>query len=119
MFMTMAPFAPASAPCNVPTCIDQQVDWISDAIGFVQRRGARTMEPLAETEAEWMRHHGEVSEPTLMGQTNRSWYRRTKADGAPGELIAYLGGVAHYREVCDAVRAKDYGLQIISNRLCP
>ena len=108
LFTTMAPFAPASALCNIPTCVDQQVDWITTTIDFVQRRGARSIEPTAETEEAWMAHHREVSEPTLIGQTNRSWYRRTLPDGRPGELIAYMGGVAHYREHCDAVRASGY-----------
>jgi acetone monooxygenase (methyl acetate-forming) len=119
MFTTMAPFAPASALCNIPTCVDQQVDWITTTIDFVRRSGARSIEPSAETEEAWMAHHREVSEPTLIGQTNRSWYRRTRPDGRPGELIAYMGGVAHYREHCDAVRASGYKAFIVSRAASP
>jgi acetone monooxygenase (methyl acetate-forming) len=108
MFMTMAPFAPASALCNVPICTDQQVDWISDAIAFVRAKGLRTLEPSAETEEAWMTHHTAVSEPTLLGQNRNSWYRLQDEDGRRRELLAYVGGIDHYRSVCDQFRASGY-----------
>jgi len=108
MFMTMAPFAPASALCNLPICSDQQVGWISDAIAFVRQKGGRTIEPTAETEEAWMAHHREVSEPTLIGQNVNSWYRLRGEDGSPGELLAYAGGVANYRTVCESYAASGY-----------
>ena len=108
LFMTMAPFAPAAAFCNIPICSDQQVGWISDTIAEVRRRGAAAIEPRAETEAAWMAHHEAVSEPTLVGQNKNSWYRLKGDDGEQRELIAYMGGVGHYREVCDSYRASGY-----------
>ncbi len=101
LFMTHAPFAPASALCNLPVCADQQVDWIGDAISFVMAKGAKSLEPGAALEAEWMRHHYEVSEPTLLGANKNSWYRHKRPDGSVGELIAYAGGIPTYREACD------------------
>jgi acetone monooxygenase len=108
MFLTMAPFAPAAALCNIPICADQQVDWISDAIAFVRQRGAATIEPQAATEAAWMAHHAEVSEPTLIGRNANSWYRLKGPGGEARELIAYMGGVNRYRELCDAYRSSGY-----------
>lgn len=108
MFMTMAPFAPASALCNMPICAEQQVNWISEAIGFVVAGGQRAIEPSAETEQAWMQHHQEVSEPTIIGQNSNSWYRLRTADGQNRELLAYLGGIDHYRTVCDAYRNSNY-----------
>ena len=108
LFMTMAPFAPAAAFCNIPICSDQQVDWISDTIAAVRRRGAATIEPSADTETAWMAHHEAVSEPTLVGANENSWYRLKDEKGEKRELIAYMGGVAHYREVCDGYRASGY-----------
>ena len=108
MFMTMAPSAPASALCNLPVCSDQQVSWISDTIAFVRRTGAHSIEPSAETEDAWMAHHREVSEPTLIGRNPNSWYRLKDEEGRGGELLAYAGGVAHYRSVCDGYAASGY-----------
>jgi acetone monooxygenase len=108
LFMTMAPFAPAAAICNVPVCIDQQCDWIADAIGFVRSKGLKSIQPSAQTEAEWMAHHEAVSEPTLLAQNKDSWYRREAPDGTKRELIAYLGGIPNYRRVCDEMKASGY-----------
>ena len=108
LFMTMAPFAPASAICNVPVCIDQQCDWIADTINFVRTQGHQSIQPSAATEAAWMAHHREVSEPTLLGRNKNSWYRRIAADGTQRELIAYMGGIPLYRQACDAMRDSGY-----------
>lgn len=108
LFMTMAPFAPAAAICNVPVCIDQQCDWIADAIGFVRKNGLTSIQPSAQTEAQWMTHHETVSEPTLLAQNKNSWYRREAEDGTKRELIAYLGGIPHYRRVCDEMVASGF-----------
>ena len=108
LFMTMAPFAPAAAICNVPVCIDQQCDWIADAIAFVREKGLTSIQPSAQTEAKWMAHHEAVSEPTLLAQNRNSWYRREAEDGTKRELIAYLGGIPNYRRVCDEMKASDF-----------
>ena len=108
LFMTMAPFAPAAALCNYPVCADQQVDWISDAIHFALKHKLVSIGPKAETEAAWMAHHEEVSEPTLLGQNKHSWYRRQSADGTARELIAYVGGIPTYRLFCDGYRESNY-----------
>jgi acetone monooxygenase len=105
LFMTMAPFAPASALCNIPVCSDQQVQWITDTIAFVRDQGLRSIEPKAETEAAWMAHHQEVSEPTLIGRNRKSWYRLPTGNR---ELIAYLGGLNQYRATCEGYRASGY-----------
>ena len=108
LFMTMAPFAPAAAICNVPVCIDQQCDWIADAIAFVREKGLISIQPSAQTEAKWMAHHVAVSEPTLLAQNRNSWYRREAEDGTKRELIAYLGGIPNYRRVCDEMKASGF-----------
>ena len=105
LFMTMAPFAPASALCNIPVCSDQQVQWITDTIAFVRDQGLRSIEPKAETEAALMAHHQEVSEPTLIGRNRQSWYRLPTGNR---ELIAYLGGLNQYRATCEGYRASGY-----------
>ena len=108
LFMTMAPFAPASALCNLPVCADQQVDWIGDTIRFMVNQGAKSIEPSLETETAWMDHHNEVSEPTMLGTNKNSWYRHKRKDGTVGELIAYVGGIPQYRATCDAMIASGF-----------
>ena len=107
LFMTMAPFSPAAAFCNVPTCVQQQVDWISECIQFVRDQGRRSIEPSAEVEAKWVAHHDELANMMLISKTN-SWYMGSNVVGKPRRLLAYVGGVANYRQACDDVKARGY-----------
>jgi acetone monooxygenase len=107
LFMTMAPLSPAAAFCNVPTCSQQQVDWIADAIQFVRDRGRLAIEASAEAEASWVAHHDEVANATLVTKT-KSWYMGTNVSGKPRRLLPYAGGANVYRQRCDEVKAKGY-----------
>ncbi|WP_428415119.1 flavin-containing monooxygenase [Methylibium sp.] len=107
LFMTMAPFSPAAAFCNVPTCLQQQVDWIADCIGFVRDQGRHSIEPSAEAEAKWVAHHDELANLTLVPKTN-SWYMGSNVKGKPRRLLAYAGGVGTYRAKCEEVKASGY-----------
>ena len=107
MFMTMAPFSPAAAFCNVPTCLQQQVDWITDCIQFVRSQGLKSIEATAEAEAKWVAHHDELANLTLIPKT-KSWYMGTNVKGKPPRLLAYVGGANVYRQACDDVKARGY-----------
>lgn len=107
LFMTMAPFAPAAAFCNVPTCLQQQVDWISDCVKFARSQGKRVIEPTAEKEAAWLAHHDELAAQTLVVKT-KSWYMGTNIEGKQTRLLSYVGGVAAYRQACEDEKASGY-----------
>ena len=107
MFMGMAPLSPAAAFCNVPTCSQQQVDWITDCIKYVRAQGKRSIEPTAAAEAQWVAHHDEIANLTLVPKT-RSWYTGSNIEGKPNRLLAYVGGVGAYAQACDAVRVGGY-----------
>lgn len=107
LFTTMAPLAPAAAFCNVPTCLQQQVDWINDCIRYARAKGASTVEPTAEMETRWLAHHNEVANMTLVPKTP-SWYTGANVDGKPPMLLSYIGGVGAYRQQCEEVKASGY-----------
>ena len=107
MFMVMAPMSPAAAFCNVPTCSQQQVDWITDTILFVREKQQRSIEPTAEAEARWVDHHNEVAAATLVPKT-KSWYMGTNVAGKQQSLLVYAGGVNNYRRLCEEVKAGEY-----------
>ncbi len=107
LFTTMAPFAPAAAFCNVPTCLQQQVDWISDCIKYSRAQGATQVEPTMEMEERWIAHHDEVANMTLIPKT-KSWYMGSNVEGKLPRLLSYIGGVGAYRQQCEDVRASGY-----------
>jgi acetone monooxygenase len=106
LFMTAAPLAPSAAFCNMPTCLQQQVDWIADCIAYVDKAGAQTIEATAELERRWVQHHDEVANATLIAKTP-SWWLGSNVPGKPQRLLSYIGG-GNYRAACDEVAAKGY-----------
>ncbi|SFF68008.1 acetone monooxygenase [Fontimonas thermophila] len=107
LFMIGAPLAPSAAFCNMTTCLQQQVDWITDAIMYVMERGRRSMEATAEKEASWLAHHEELANATLVVKTD-SWYTGANIAGKQRRLLTYVGGAHTYRQLCDEERAGGY-----------
>ncbi|MCC2658220.1 MAG: steroid monooxygenase [Panacagrimonas sp.] len=85
LFTTSAPYAPAAAFCNAPTCLQHQVQWITDCIDHLVKNQRRVIEPAAETEQKWLAHHDELAAMTLVAKT-KSWY--TGARGYEGFEVA-------------------------------
>src|SRR5271166_2130105 len=106
-FTTGAPLAPAAALCNMPTCLQQQVEWISDCTGHMRERDLKVCEPTREAEDQWIEHHEEVAAATLLTKTN-SWYMGSNVEGKPRRLLSYIGGVGAYRQKCDEAAARNY-----------
>jgi len=107
LFMTMGPFSPAAAFCNVPTCVQQQIEWIADCIGFLRQRGNTTIEPAAETEAKWIAQHEELAKATLVYKNN-SWYMGSNVAGKERRMLPFVGGAPVYRAACEEVKASGY-----------
>lgn len=113
LFMTGAPLAPAAALCNMPTCLQQQVEWIDGCIGWMRAQGKQVMEPTRDAEDAWVQHHDELAAPNLISKTN-SWYNGANVPGKPRRVLAYTGGVGEYRRRCAQVAQDGYpgfGLQ--------
>jgi len=107
LFTTGAPLAPSAALCNMTTCLQQQVDWISDCIGYARRNGRRVVEPTEAFEDRWVRHHDETAAATLVVKTD-SWYMGSNVDGKPRRLLSYIGGAGAYHRQCDELAAGGY-----------
>ncbi len=107
LFTVAGPLAPSTAFCNMTTCLQQQVDWVTDAILLMREQGKTQMEATAEKEEEWVRHHDEIAESTLLMSTN-SWYTGANIEGKPRRLLSYIGGVGAYREICEEIRANNF-----------
>jgi len=107
LFTTSAPYAPAAAFCNAPTCLQHQVQWITDCISYLGEHGRTVIEPSADTERAWLAHHDELAGATLVAKT-RSWYTGANIEGKPNRLLSYIGGLPAYREACEKVKEKEY-----------
>jgi len=113
LFMVAGPLAPSTAFCNMATCLQQQVDWITDCIAYQREQGQHVIEPSAEKENWWVEHHDETANATLLMTTN-SWYTGANIEGKPRRLLSYIGGVGKYREFCDEAKASHYEGYIVA-----
>ena len=107
LFTTGAPLAPSAALCNMTTCLQQQVDWITDCIDYVESHDLNSIEVTQEKQDEWVEHHDEIANKTLVVKTN-SWYMGSNVEGKPRRLLAYIGGVGQYGERCREVAESGY-----------
>ena len=107
LFTTGAPLAPSAALCNMTTCLQQQVDWISGCIAYARSHGKRVIEATKDFQDQWVAHHDETAAPTLVVKTD-SWYMGSNVEGKPRHLLSYIGGVGTYRNRCDELAANGY-----------
>ncbi|MCT8960805.1 flavin-containing monooxygenase [Pseudomonas veronii] len=107
LFTTGAPLAPSAALCNMTTCLQQQVDWITGCIEFAIQHGKHVVEASKEFEDDWVQHHDETAAKTLVVKTD-SWYMGSNVDGKPRRLVSYIGGVGNYHRRCDEIAAQGY-----------
>lgn len=107
LFTTGAPLAPSTALCNMTTCLQQQVEWISDCIQYLRSNELRVIEPTREEQDAWVAHHDEIANTTLVPRTH-SWYMGSNVEGKPRRLLSYIGGVGVYRQKCVEVAAAGY-----------
>lgn len=107
LFTTGAPLAPSAALCNMTTCLQQQVNWITDCIAYARKNGKKVVEATQEFEDEWVRHHDEVANATLLTKTD-SWYMGSNVEGKPRRLLSYVGGAGAYHSKCDELASQGY-----------
>jgi len=106
LFMITGPQSP-SVLSNMPVSIEQHVDWIADCLRYLRANRLDTIEPLPSAEDDWVDHHNEVTQMTLLPRAN-SWWVGANIPGKPRNLYPYVGGVGTYRQICDEVAARDY-----------
>jgi cyclohexanone monooxygenase len=93
--------------CNVPRCIEQNVEWVADCIAYLRKQKIRRIEATEQAELEWRQHCEEVVAGTLFPTAN-SWFMGANIPGKKRTFLAYGGGLPRYREKCNDVAAQAY-----------
>ena len=96
--------------CNIPRCIEQNVEWVSGLIGHLRSHQLQKVVPTEEAERSWTQHVNEIAEYTLFTKVN-SWFTGVNTN-VPGKdkprIVVYVGGSPAYRERCDQESANGY-----------
>ncbi|GAA4891952.1 flavin-containing monooxygenase [Actinomycetospora straminea] len=106
LFTITGPGSP-SVLTNMPTSIEQHVDWIADLLVHLRAHDL-TAEPTPEAQARWAEHVREAADATLLPQAASSWYLGANVPGKPRVFLPYAGGFARYRAMCDAEAQAGY-----------
>jgi cation diffusion facilitator CzcD-associated flavoprotein CzcO len=100
----------AATFCNIPRCIEQNVDWVTALITYMRDRGYTRVEPTPEAERGWTEHVHDTGRRMLFTQVD-SWMTGINSNVAGKQartFIVYAGGAPKYREKCDEVAAGGY-----------
>jgi cation diffusion facilitator CzcD-associated flavoprotein CzcO len=114
LFTITGPGSP-SVLCNMPVCIEQHVEWITDCIAHMRDQGLSRIEAKPEAMEGWVQEVNRAADATLLPQAKHSWYLGANVPGKPRVFMPYAGGMAHYRGICDAVAAKGYEGFVLSD----
>jgi acetone monooxygenase len=107
LFTTGAPLAPAAALCNMTTCLQQQVDWITACIAYVRACGLTEIEPTRQMQDDWVKYHDDIANATLIVKTN-SWYVGSNVAGKQRRMLSFAGGAGTYHHKCEELAVRGY-----------
>jgi len=109
LFTLVGPHNAASF-CNIPRCIEQNVEWVTDLIAHMREHGYTYIEPEPTAVDEWTAHVYEGASRMLLTKV-KSWFMGINSN-LPGRqqpnFLLYAGGLPQYRSRCDEVAANGY-----------
>ncbi|GAA1205950.1 NAD(P)/FAD-dependent oxidoreductase [Pseudonocardia alaniniphila] len=107
LFTITGPGSP-SVLTNMPTAIEQHVDWISACLHHLRSIGSERIETTDEAADAWGVQVNEAAYRTLLPMAESSWYLGANVPGKPRVFMPYAGGLAAYARHCEEVAAAGY-----------
>ena len=109
MFTLVGPHNAATF-CNMPRCIEQNVDWVTDLIVYMRDNEYRTVEPNENAVQEWTQHVYDSADRMLLSKTD-SWFTSVNSNlegRSKRNFVLYAGGFPGYRKRCEEIAADGY-----------
>ncbi|HEU5095255.1 MAG TPA: NAD(P)/FAD-dependent oxidoreductase [Reyranella sp.] len=100
----------AATFCNLPRCIEQNVEWVTDLLKYMRDKGLNRVEATPEAEEAWTAHVHESAAKLLLMSVD-SWMTGVNKNVAGRQkrtFMAYAGGAPKYRQRCDEVAGQGY-----------
>lgn len=106
LFVISGPGAPAVL-ANMVLHAEAQVNWIADAIAYLDDHGYAAIEATLDAVDAWGAECGRRAETTLFTKAS-SWYMGANVPGKPRGFMLFVGGFATYNDICAEVAAAGY-----------
>jgi len=106
LFMISGPGAPAVL-ANMVLHAEAQVNWIADALSYLDHHGYAAMEPTSDAVHGWAAELARRADESLFTKAN-SWYLGANIPGKPRVFMLFIGGFAAYNGICAEVADAGY-----------
>jgi cation diffusion facilitator CzcD-associated flavoprotein CzcO len=109
MFTLVGPHNAASF-CNIPRCIEQNVEWVTRTMAYLKDNGRERMEATRAAEDTWTEHVYVSAERMLLSKTD-SWFMgiNSNIEGRNKRtFLLYAAGAPSYRARCEEVADNGY-----------
>jgi cation diffusion facilitator CzcD-associated flavoprotein CzcO len=106
LFVISGPGAPAVL-ANMVLHAEAQVNWIADAIAYLDGHGYATIEATRDAVDGWVVECARRADATLFTKAN-SWYMGANVPGKPRGFMLFVGGFATYNDICGEVADAGY-----------
>ena len=92
---------------NMVLHAEAHVNWIADAIAYLDSHGYAAIEATSEAVDSWIAECNQRAEATLFPKAN-SWYMGANVPGKPRVFMLFIGGFATYLDICTEVAGAGY-----------
>ncbi|GAT09340.1 NAD(P)/FAD-dependent oxidoreductase [Mycolicibacterium novocastrense] len=106
LFLVSGPGAPAVL-ANMVLHAEANVNWIAEAISYLDGHGYTALEPTADAVDNWITECNRRADATLFPKAN-SWYMGANVPGKPRGFMLFIGGFGVYLDICNEVAAAGY-----------
>ncbi|MEZ5924185.1 MAG: NAD(P)/FAD-dependent oxidoreductase [Hyphomicrobiaceae bacterium] len=106
LFNIIGPQSP-SILSNVIVSIEQHVEWVTDFLKDARAMGKTRIEATPQAETAWNARCAALVAETFYPEA-KSWYMGANVPGKPRVMLAFVGGVGAYRQICQDIRKKGY-----------
>ncbi|WP_137723983.1 flavin-containing monooxygenase [Prescottella subtropica] len=96
-----------SVLANMVLHSELHVNWVADAIAYLDDRGATSIEGTPDAVADWVDECRTRAETTLLNTAN-SWYLGANIPGRPRVFMPFIGGLAAYSAIIAEVAEVGY-----------
>ena len=107
LFTITGPGSP-SVLTNMPTAIEQHVEWVTDCIKYMIDNNYEKICTTDKKSQEWGKEVNEAANKTLLPTVKHSWYLGANIPGKPQVFMPYAGGLPVYKKICDHVKNNNY-----------
>lgn len=112
LFVISGPGAPAVL-ANMVLHAEAHVNWIADAIAYLEDHGYAAMEATRDAVDGWGVELARRADASLFTKAN-SWYMGANVPGKPRGFMLFVGGFAAYNDICTEIAHAGYkGFELV------